>query len=125
MNKKVIFVPLLLLTIQPNKILGDASTYEQARKEIESVLAMPRSPIPGTIAGVWRSDDNEVDQLLNLVREKSEPYYTSHLALNKFVNNQEVRDPNLTPYYRYGMAIIERYYPHVSKWIDSVSPKRR
>ncbi len=36
MNKKAIFIPLLLLAIQPNNILGDR--FNDAKKEIEQNL---------------------------------------------------------------------------------------
>lgn len=37
MNKKAIFIPLLLLTLQPHRMLG-ADNYRQAKAKIEKVL---------------------------------------------------------------------------------------
>ncbi len=80
MNKKVIFIPLMLLFIQPNKILGaaadptdnllyqDVRTIIMGRKKNEPVLNPQVYPIEG-----WFISDNETVQLL----------------LNEFVNNEE------------------------------------
>ena len=38
MNKKAIFIPFLLLVIQPNRILSSAGNYDRAKEKIETIL---------------------------------------------------------------------------------------
>ncbi len=112
MHKKAIFIPLLLLVIQPNKTLGANNRYEQAKKEIEKVLKSPRNPIPDTIDGFYSSHNDEVNKLLKLVQEKSQVFYNLATSWNQNL------DPNLTPYYAAGIAIIEQHYPNVDLWVE-------
>ena len=75
MNKKAIFIPLLLLAIQPNRILSSAGNYDLAKEEIEN--AMKETDFRYTLnylnyhEHIFVSDlhDDKVKELLNSCRK--------------------------------------------------------
>ena len=63
MNKNAIFIPLMLLAIQPNKILGAANDRYQRAKEAISESGGSSSDTP--LGGVYHSTNADVEHLLN------------------------------------------------------------
>ena len=75
MNKKAIFIPFLLLVIQPNRILSSAGNYDRAKEEIETILEGQglRHSLNYFNCNkqifVSDSDDYKVEELLNSCRK--------------------------------------------------------
>ena len=111
MNKKAIFIPLLLLAIQPNKILSADGKFGQAERELEKQFGPKAHPrqLPTEIKGVYRSNDIEVDDLLEILREYSEKH-------NVFGEQES----GYTPYFNKGLEIINQFYPNVSIFVEQV-----
>ena len=69
MNKNTIFIPLLLLALQPNRMLG-ADNYQQAKAKIDKVLANWWSAHPHFLheGAKYESENAEVRLLLDSCR---------------------------------------------------------
>ena len=86
MRKNTIFVPLLLLAIQPSKtlradeILSDANNaFNEAKSRIENMYAYPHeweekfsADFPTGIDGLYWSSNTQVNDLLELSLQKGE-----------------------------------------------------
>ena len=67
MNKKMIFIPLMLLTIQPNKILGAADSKKEMTQDKLNRKLGGRGfgrPTP-KLGGEYRSNDDDVQGFLD------------------------------------------------------------
>ena len=105
MRNKTLFIPvlLLLIAIQPNKILSADNRFDQAADELEWLSNESAHPVG--IEGIYRSNNPEVNQLLKKSREKALTWI--ELFQHRKVMNV---DPNLT--YHYGLDIIDKHYPN-------------
>ncbi len=99
MNKKAIFIPFLLLTIQPNRILSAADRFAEAKEAIGAA-----SPGPSVDYGnqMLSTDNSEVQWLLSrcIKRISDRTWYSSSCLeiIKKFYPDVETKAVEYPPY---------------------------
>ena len=96
MNKKVIFIPLILLAIQPNKILSGA------QKEIKAYLG----------SGAWLTDQAK-PFLEGSVLYSADPA-VQKLLRSCQINMEALGDKGTSLYPSRCIAIIKKHYPNAN-----------
>ncbi len=122
MNKKAIFIPVLLLALQPNNILGAAGQpnktldaddrFNRAKTALESYLAHHLG-CPEFKKGAYVSDHPKVNLLLGIMNEN----------LNETAAWWRCDELNgdTAPYHPGAIEIINTHYPDVPLHLENLS----
>ncbi len=127
MRKITVFVPLLLLAIQPNKtlradaILSDENNaFNEAKARIENMYAYPHewegkfsADLPIGIDGLYWSNNPQVNELLELSLQKGE-----EARQGRTYSIFGWSDDRST-YFEYHIQAIKKYFPHEKIMIGS------
>ena len=112
MNKKTIFISLLLLAIQPNKILGADNDFVKAKQELESYLNTAKefgdNPDISTV-GKFTSGSTDVDRLLEITRTSIPDDKRESLRIIDAYLAGDGKAPD-SYYYPRALDIIKRHY---------------
>ncbi len=109
MNKKAIFIPILLLAMQPNKILSADNTYEQAREAFKKASLI--------IEGGQHGMMGESTLML-----RGKVFYSDHPETQKLIDEFVITDESGLTFYplKYN-EIFKRYYPNFKLKIREAS----